>query len=102
MTDEAARAEALIAAEIAGFDETERAARMTLEAFCEAMVAPEAIEVQFSGGFTQECWAVTALNGPYRVVFMAEAGYFSLVIEGAFGPVDIGVHGKAIDCFASV
>jgi len=102
LTGEAARAEALIAAEIAGFEGEGRAARMTLAAFQEALVTPEAIGVQFSGGHERECWAVTALNGPYRVVFMAEAGYFSLVIEGAFGPVDIGVHGKAIDCFASV
>jgi len=98
----AARAKVLIEAEIAGFEARDRAARMTLEEFRAARQEPEAVMVAFSGGVTRECWAVTTANGPYRVVFMAELGYFSLVIEGPFGPVDIGVYGKAIDCFGSV
>jgi hypothetical protein len=102
VSEVAACAQALIAGEIAVFEEGDRAARMTLAEFRAARQVPEAVEVQFSGGLAQECWAVTRANGPYRVVFMPKAGYFSLVIESAFGPVDIGVHGKAIDCFGSV
>ncbi len=98
----AARATTLIEAEIAGYEARDRAAAMTLEEFRAARQEPEAVMVAFSGGMARECWAVTRRNGPYRVVFMAEVGYFSLVIEGPFGPIDIGVHGKAIDCFGSV
>jgi hypothetical protein len=92
----------LIAAEIAGFRAGDRAAGMALAEFRAALREPEAVEVQFSGGVMQECWVVTRANGPYRVVFMPGAGYFSLCVEGPFGPLDIGVHGSAIDCFGSV
>jgi hypothetical protein len=100
--DEVERIGALIAAEIAGFAAEGRAAELVLAEFRAALVAPEAVEVQFSGGLMSECWAVTRANGPYRVVFMPMAGYFSLCVEGPFGPLDIGVHGSAIDCFGSV
>jgi len=67
-----------------------------------ALVEPEEVEVQFSGGVMLSCWTVTAAKGPYRVIYMPEAGYFSLCVEGPFGPLDIGVHGEATGCFASV
>ena len=67
-----------------------------------ALVEPEAIEVQFSGAVMVTCWTVTGRKGPYRVIYMPEAGYFSLCVEGPFGPLDIGVHGEAVKCFASV
>ncbi len=92
----------MIAAEIEAFDDSGRAGRMSLAEFRAALIGPEAVEVQFSGGFLRQCWAVTRRKGPYRVVFMPEAGYFSLCVEGPFGPLDIGVHGRAIDCFGSV
>lgn len=93
---------AMIAGEIAGFRAEGRAARITLAEFRAAVTEPEAVSVQFSGGLQQDCWAVTRANGPYRVVFLPSAGYFALCVEGPFGPLDIGVHGKAIDCFGSV
>ncbi|MFV0514137.1 MAG: hypothetical protein ACK5MY_10985 [Jhaorihella sp.] len=93
---------ALIAEEVAGFQGRDRAGRIALADFRAALTEPEAVPVQFSGGLVQECWAVTRANGPYRVVFMPVAGYFSLCVEGPFGPLDIGVHGSAIDCFGSV
>ena len=54
------------------------------------------------GGLVQVCWAVTRPNGPYQVIYMPRAGYFSLCVASAFGPLDIGVHGAAIECFGSV
>ena len=58
--------------------------------------------VNFSGGITQTCWSVTKSDGDYQVIYMPRAGYFSLCVASAFGPLDIGVHGKAIDVFGSV
>ena len=50
-------------------------------------VAREAFHSRWSIFFVvQEPWAVTRANGPYRVVFMPAAGYFSLCVEGPFGP----------------
>ncbi|GHF69465.1 hypothetical protein [Seohaeicola zhoushanensis] len=74
----------------------------TLEDFRAALCPPETVEVQFSGGITQTCWAVTRAEGPYRVIYLPSAGYFALCVESRFGPLDIGVHGGAIDCYASV
>jgi len=45
---------------------------------------------------------VTHGDGTYRVVYLPRAGYFSLCVESDFGPLDIGVHGPAPGCFASV
>ena len=56
----------------------------------------------FSGGMTQRCWSVTRTDGSYRVVYLPLSGYFSLCVESDFGPLDIGVHGSALGCFASV
>lgn len=74
----------------------------TLEDFRAALCAPEPVTVNFSGGITQACWTVTRANGPYRVIYLPGAGYFALCVDSAFGPLDIGVHGDAIGCFASV
>ncbi|QBF32407.1 hypothetical protein [Thalassococcus sp. S3] len=74
----------------------------TLDAFRAALVEPRLVTVNFSGGVTQKCWSVTRSNGDYRVVYLPIAGYFSLCVESDFGPLDIGVHGEAIGCFASV
>ena len=76
--------------------------RRTAEAFREALVRPFETSVQFSGGITQTCWTVTRTDGAYRVVYMPNAGYFALCVESDFGPLDIGVHGPALGCFASV
>ena len=89
---------ALIDAEIAGF----RGLPGTLAAFRAALRVPREVTVNFSGGITQKCWSVTRSNGDYRVIYLPSAGYFSLCVESAFGPLDIGVHGEAMACFASV
>lgn len=74
----------------------------SLVAFQNALVHPFKTTVTFSGGITQVCWTVTRTDGTYRVVFMPVAGYFSLCVESDFGPLDIGVHGPAMGCYASV
>lgn len=93
---------ALIAAQIEGYDTGDDAARRTLEAFKLQLREPRPVTVNFSGGLTQTCWSVTRGDGCYRVIYMPVAGYFSLCVESDFGPLDIGVHGQAIDCFGSV
>jgi hypothetical protein len=96
MPDAPARIEALLAAEMARADPATRAE------FDAARIPPEPIEVQFSGGIFQDCWAVTRAGSRYRVIWLPLAGYFALCVEGQFGPLDIGVHGPALACFASV
>lgn len=76
--------------------------RRSLEHFRQSLCAPREVEVNFSGGTVQTCWSVTRSNGDYRVIYMPRAGYFSLCVESVFGPLDIGVHGDAIECFDSV
>lgn len=94
--------EALIAEQIDAFPVETRAARMTVEAFRANLRAPRLVTVNFSGGITQKCWSVTRGDGCYRVIYLPTAGYFSLCVESDFGPLDIGVHGGAIECFGSV
>ena len=92
----------LIATEVAEFDASSAQRAATLVAFQRATCPPKRVEVQFSGGIMQTCWAVTQANGDYRVIYLPLAGYFSLCVESQFGPLDIGVHGSAIGCFSSV
>ena len=94
--------DALIDKEIATYDASTPSAVATLAAFKEARRRPKLVTVNFSGGITSKCYAVTWTNGDYRVVYLPEAGYFSLCVESDLGPLDIGVHGSAIDCFGSV
>jgi len=96
------RIELLIASEIADAPTGSRAERGTLAAFQAARVRPRETTVLFSGGVTQRCWTVTRTDGAYRVVYLPCAGYFALCVESDFGPLDIGVHGPALGCFASV
>lgn len=96
------RIKALIQAEIDDMRiHTDRDLR-DLDAFTNALVEPFLTTVNFSGGITQQCWTVTRSDGTYRVVFMPVAGYFSLCVESDFGPLDVGVHGAAMGCYASV
>ena len=74
----------------------------TITEFFELRTQSEKVIVNFSGGIPKECWRVTKSNGSYSVVYMPEAGYFSLCVDSALGPLDIGVHGPAIRCFSSV
>ena len=92
----------LIETEMAEFNVTSEVSLTILQAFRAALCEPEEVTVNFSGGLTQECWAVTRANGDYRVIYLPLAGYFSLCVESVFGPLDIGVHGHAIGCFSSV
>ena len=93
---------ALIEGEVAAWRGRGGADGATLADFEAHLQAPRAVEVQFSGGVMQTCWAVTRPRGPYQVIYMPAAGYFSLCVGSQFGPLDIGVHGKVIDCFGSV
>lgn len=63
---------------------------------------PRIVTVTFSGGIVQKCWSVSRGDGTYRVIYLPSAGYFSLCVESDLGPLDIGVHGPALACFASV
>ena len=92
----------LIETEVAEFPITSNVGFETLAAFRSALCEPEVVTVNFSGGLTQDCWAVTQPNGDYRVIYLPLAGYFSLCVESVFGPLAIGVHGHAIGCFSSV
>ena len=106
----------LIAAELVDYDPDGAAARhvgqvspmspdwhrQTLAEFRAALIGPAPTDVLFSGGFVQECWAVTRSNGAYRVIYIPSAELFSLAVESQYGPVDIGVHGDALVCFGSV
>lgn len=74
----------------------------TVAQFSASRVPPKLLSVNFSGGIVQKCWSVTRTNGDYRVVYLPTAGYFSLCVESEIGLLDIGVHGSAIGCFASV
>jgi hypothetical protein len=76
--------------------------RETLADFRDHLQTPEKVMVNFSGGLTQECMIMTRPNGPYQVVYLPSAGYFSLCVQSQFGPLDIGIHGKAIGCFGSI
>ena len=98
----ATQIKALIAEQIAAWPAEDRSGRMTVEDFRAALREPRRVTVTFSGGITQTCWSVTRPNGPYRVIYLPTAGYFSLCVESDFGPLDIGVHGNAIGCYASV
>ena len=97
------RIEGLLAAEIDGFDGTTRAGSMLLAAFRARRVRQSrAVTVNFAGGVTRTCWTVIRSDGCYSVLYLPEAELFSLCVDSDFGPLDIGVHGKALDCFASV
>jgi hypothetical protein len=63
---------------------------------------PRPVSVQFSGGIMQTCWTVTRSDGDYQVIYLPTADYFSLCVGSDFGPLDIGVHGGAIQCFSAV
>lgn len=97
-----------IANEIACFDPETRSHgigswnRATLAAFEAALIEPTLVEVNLPGGISDTAWAVTRTNGAYRVLWLPWADVFSLAVESRYGPVDINVHGAAIDCFASV
>jgi hypothetical protein len=93
--------DAMIDAEIARYDRSGSGAG-TLAAFEAARRPPKLVTVNFSGAITSKCWSVTRTNGDYRVIYLPLAGYFSLCVESDFGPLDIGVHGPAIDVFSSV
>jgi hypothetical protein len=93
----------LIEVELAAFVPQSEGDRMMLRDFASRRVRrPRPITVNFSGGMTQTCYSVTRSDGDYSVLYMPKAGYFSLCVDSIFGPVDIGVHGPALGCFASV
>lgn len=98
----AARVTALVEAELAAFDASDRAGQMLLEDFARLRVTPRPVTVQFSGGFRQTCYSVTRSNGAYSVFYMPKAGYFSLCVDTDLGPMDIAVHGPALAVFDAV
>ena len=93
---------ALIAEELANYPRDTAQDRATVAAFERQLREPKLVTVNFSGGITQKCYSVTRGDGAYRVIYLPLAGDFSLVVESDFGPLDIGIHGPAIGCFASV
>lgn len=93
----------LIEAELAGYPVRTDGDRILLRDFARMRVRrPRPVTVNFSGGLTQTCYSVTRSDGAYSVLYLPSAGYFSLCVDSVFGPVDIGVHGPALACFASV
>jgi hypothetical protein len=100
--DVPARIRAAIDVEIGDVDLSDAVQERCLVAFRAALQEPRPVTVTFSGGITQTCWRVTRSDGDYVVIYMPKAGYFSLCVESAFGPLDIGVHGGAMACYNSV
>ena len=99
----AQRVDALLDTEVAeAMASEDQVTRRIAAAFEETRRVPKEVAVQFSGGTLQRCWSVSRGDGTYRVVYLPTAGYFSLCVESDFGPLDIGVHGPALGCFASV
>ena len=99
---ELVRVKKIIEAEVKAASQMTPQDRGTVSSFRDALVQPYDTEVNFGGGTMQRCLTVPRTDGTYRVVYMPVAGYFSLCVESAFGPLDIGVHGPAMGCFASV
>lgn len=97
MPDVPARIDARVNAEIAA-----NTHHPHLAEFCAARVPPHPVEVQFSGGIFQDCFAITRSNGRYTVVWLPLANTFALTVDGQFGPLDIGVHGPVLAVFSSV
>lgn len=97
-----ARADALIAAELAAHPRATRADRMLIEEFAQRRARTRAITVTFPGGAERTAYIITRSNGAYTLVFLPESDLFSLCVDTIFGPVDIGVHGAALACFSSV
>lgn len=93
---------ALIDAEIAAFRPKTVADSLVLADFQSRRRPPRPVRVNFSGGIVQICWSIGRGDGTYRVVYLPTAGYFSLCVESDIGLLDIGVHGRALDCFSSV
>ena len=98
MPDAPARIEGRLAEELAAVAPDDP----HLPDFLAARIPPEPVEVQFSGGIFLDAFAVTRSNGRYTIVWLPMAETFALVVDGQFGPLDIGVHGPALACFASV
>ena len=94
--------EELLSAELAELKSGDQMERATYAEFVAARVVPAPIPVNFSGGITQTCWSVTQSDDTYSVVYLPNQGYFALCVASDFGPLDIGVHGSALGCFASV
>lgn len=93
----------LVEAELAAFRPDGPGDRMLLEDFARMRVKrPRPISVNFSGGVAFTCYSVTRSNGDYSVLYLPMVERFSLCVDSIFGPVDIGVHGPALSCFASV
>ncbi len=101
-SDIGAQVTSLVDREIAAYDRTRQGAELLLAEFAKYRVRPREITVNFSGGITLKCWTVTRSNGAYSVVYLPSAGYFSLCVDSDFGPMDIAVHGPALDVFAAV
>lgn len=98
----AAEVTARIDAELATHPCQTRADRMLLEDFSRQRARPRSVTVNIPGGATRTGVLVTRSNGAYTLVYMPEIELFSLCVDSIFGPVDIGVHGTALACFASV
>ena len=97
------RIEAMLADEMAGYDVSTRAGALTLADFRARRVRrPRPVRVQFAGAVERVCWTVTRSDGCYSVLFVPGDEVFALCVDSDFGPLDIGVHGRALACFASV
>ena len=92
----------LVDAELAMLRADDRAEAILSRDFKALRSTPEPVEVRFSGGAVQSCLRVTHSDGSYCVVYLPQIALFSLCVVTPFGPVDIGVHGRALDVFASV
>lgn len=92
----------LIEAELANNATTGEIDTTTVRSFKEHLIACDEILVNLHGGIQTTGWTVTGADESYQVVYLPEKECFSLCVTSALGPIDIGVHGRALHCFAAV
>ncbi len=103
MSEVEARIGERVAGEMARFEASGRAGAMTLAAFKARRVRrSRPVRVTFAGGVEGTGWTVIRSDGCYSVLYLPGEDLFSLCVDSDFGPLDIGVHGGALACFASV
>ena len=91
-----------IEAELASNTTTGEIDKMTVRWFKEQLITCDEILVNLHSGVQTTGWTVTEADESYQVVYLPEKGCFSLCVPSALGPIDIGVHGRALHCFAAV
>ncbi len=73
-----------------------------LAEFSSCQHVPTRTDVVLHGGAIEQGWRVARVGDDYAVIYLPCFDCFSLCVESVFGPIDIAVHGSALECFSSV